>query len=789
MKNSVVTNEFAQPAEAERSDAAIDVLEVLRRRWPIVVSVATICCGLAVAYWYVTPPTYESEAQILIMKKDPGLASTGTQNNRESSQMSEDILSTHMQIFQGKRNVAMALRDNDLENLPSIQENLGDDETPVDYVIDHLDVTRGGTGQAKTAHVLNVAYRNESAADSQRVVEALVARYQTFVKEKFEDVNQEAAELIARVRMELEDELVRSEDALVEMRKNAPLLWNGDESTNIHRLRFEQIQQELSTLRLEAAGEKARLQIVQQAQDGDNTARTSILQELALIDDRSLTRLGVFAEVFKSHAESEAPFVVQTAQTETQSLLALIAKEQTLRQDFGPNHPEVAATRKQIEIVRGFLREKSGLFDVFNNEKLMSPGGLLDAYSRILRHDLETINQRKVELESLATEEEQAAKKLVAYELEDQTLRKQVERKQQLYDAAVDRLREINLAKDYGGFVNEVIAVPSLGEKVWPKLSLCLVLGAFAGLVLGTGGAFAAEYLDGSFRNADEVERVMDLPVLAQVPTLKPRKKEEQWTLRDEYVDQTVCVFHAPLAPQSEVFRGVRTQLFFTSQDQPLRSLSVTSPNPGDGKSTLVVNLAFSMAQAGRRVLLVDCDMRRPRLHKLLGFENTAGLADAMGGKFAAWDIVQSIDETGVSFLPAGRIPGNPAELLESDGFKAFVEEAQQRYDFVFLDCPPVLKVSDPCIVGSRVDGVLLALRITQDTKAEATHARELLDQSGASVLGLMLNCWDIGSSFSSYGGYNYGYGYGYGDAYSSDPDTNDDEVLDTDDDQVRPAA
>lgn len=759
------------PNEPLRNSSSIDILQVLQRRWAVVLSILSISFGGGVAYWYLTPPTYESQAQLLIMRKDPRLATAGVQNSRESGGISEEVLATHMQILQSRRMVGTALREAGMDQIPSIQMNLADDETPTEYVIDRLDVTRGGTGQAKSADILNISFRLGTAVDAQKIVSAIIAQYQSFVEEKFEDVNEEAAVLITQAREELVTELEQVEAKHREMRMSAPLLWNGEESTNIHRANFERIQTELSILQSEAAQSKARLQILARASREGRDA-SGLLQQLALIDDSGLSRLGVFADIIRGDAAVKLPMTTQTARAEMESLLQLVAKERTLRQDYGPKHPAVTAVRLQIATVRQFLSRKQSYNQLANEIDLSRHGTLVDAYARILQHDLESIQSRENALQDLSKKEEAAAKELVVFELEDETLRKQVARKQELYNAVVDRLREINLAKDYGGFINEVIAEPTPGEEVWPKLSLCLALSVFAGLVFSTGGAFAADYFDRRFRDIGEVGQVLGLPILAEIPSLKPRKKDRQWELRDENIDTTVCVYHAPRSPQSEVFRGLRTQLFFVSNDQPLRTIAVTSPKPGDGKSTMAVNLGLVMAQAGRSVLLVDCDMRKPRQHTLLGIENNAGIAEVLAGTADPWTLTHKIGDTNASFISAGQIPDNPAELLESDRFLKFLESAKEHFDVVIVDCPPMLKVSDPAIVASRVDGVLLALRLAQNTKPEAIHSRELLRKSGANLLGLVLNCWDFQQAFNSYGGYGYGgYGYGEEEAYGDDPE------------------
>ncbi len=750
---------------------SFDVVQIIKRRWSILVVAVALGWGAAVAYWYLTPQTFESAAQLMIMQRDPRLATRGVQDSQAGG-VGEDILATHMQLLQSQRIVKDALQGADLFEVASIKKELKDGETPVDYVIDHLDVTRGGSGGAKEANVLNIKFRHNSPADSQLIVNALVQRFQSFIDEQSEDVNNEAAELIARARKDLENELSDVETERLNMRKNAPLLWNGSESNNIHRTRYEQIQQELSVLRLQATEADSRLQTVRDVASRESGSSVNMLQKLSLIDDENLARLGVFVEVIGSEASSASfqasmPVRLEEAKAQYEILAQLRAEEKNLLENFAPRHPEVIHIRHKIEEAKRVLAEASGTTSLTGNEKTLTPDGIVDAYVSLLENDLQSIKKREEGLLALAAQEEESAKELVVYELQDETLDKQVARRQELYNAVVERLRDINMAKDYGGFINELIASPSFGETVWPSLPLCIVFGTFLGFLGGVGGAFMLEYQDRSFRDADEVSTLLDLPVLSQVPFLQ--MPEEVTNPLHASMDLTVCALHSPQSPEAEVFRGLRTQMFFAANGASLQVLAITSAKPGDGKTTVTANLAFSLAQTGRRVLLVDCDMRRPRMNQVFGIENETGLSVALRGQVSPWDVVHTVPETNVTFLPAGPNPGNPAEMLESVAFHEFLETAKNEFDFVLLDCPPVLKVADPCIIASQVDGMLLALRVSQDSKPEALRTMEMLEQTGVTMLGLVLNCWDAGGSFDSYGG-GYGYGYGYGDYAPDDP-------------------
>lgn len=719
--------------------------------------------GAAVIYWRYTPPTYESSVQLMVMRKNPNVPATGVQQTNElESSGSEDVLATHMQIVQSERNVSEALARNDLDQLPSIQRALDEDETPTEYVIDNLEVTRGGDGQAKSAHVLSIAFRHGAADDAQQIVQAITDQYREFLKEQFKDVNEEAASLIARARGDLETELKAAENAYVQSRESTPLLWNGQESNNAHRTRYEQIQNELSSIKLKAAEARSRLKTVQSQIEELEESDASALERLALIDESSLARVGVFAQIHQGKTETtvlaENPGRQAGAQAEFSSLMSLLQKEEMLMEDYGANHPTVSAIREQIRVVKEFLREREAKESdgepKRQRDDVLDPDQLLDSYVRLLESNLSSLIGREKELEQLAAQEQELAKTLVAYELEDQTLRQQIERKRQLYDTVVQRLSEINLAGDYGGFINEIIAPAQIGEVVWPKLPLCLALGVFLGLMLGSGSAVLAELADRSFHSPDDVVRTLNLPLLAQIDNMRARKKA---MVADSAMAGELRAFHRPKSRHSEAFRSLRTSVFFTAQAQDMQTIAGTSPNQGDGKSTVLANLAISMAQAGRRVLLIDCDMRCPRVHELFGLDNSVGLSEVLGGTAEPWETVQATEMNKLWALPCGTIPGEPAEMLDSRAFRDLLDAARERYDFVLLDTPPVLAVSDPRIVSAQADGVMLVLRVSQGTRPQAVHALDLLSGIGANVVGAIVNAWDAGREFR-YGEYGYHY-------------------------------
>jgi capsular exopolysaccharide synthesis family protein len=187
----------------------------------------------------------------------------------------------------------------------------------------------------------------------------------------------------------------------------------------------------------------------------------------------------------------------------------------------------------------------------------------------------------------------------------------------------------------------------------------------------------------------------------------------------------------------------VRTGLFFSTQGKGHKVVQVTSPSAGDGKSTLAANLAVSISQVKKKVLLIDADLRRPTLHKVFGLSASQGLSSVLLEEAELADVIQPSGIEGLSILPCGPIPANPAELLSLPPFKELVDYVREQYDFVIIDTPPMLAVTDPCMVVPLVDGVLLALRPSKQAQPTAVRAKEVLTTLNATIIGVVVNAFD----------------------------------------------
>lgn len=734
-----------------------DVWLFARRRLGWLVGGVLLGVTLALVVRFLLPATNEVHARILVIKKDASLPAEGFEGGRNfEGQIVEDLLSTHMEILTSPKVIGRALTTHQLDTLPSVTAKLQPDETPVDYVIENLEVSRGGEGQAKLAHVLNVSFVHPDAADAARILNAIVESYQQFLDETFKDVGSEAATLISQSTKELGDELEKKQEALRNHREQAPMVWSGEETVNVHQALINDYELDLATLARRQVRVESRLQVIEERLKADAAELTQV-ERLSLIAEEDMQRFSLLMNVEGGSSLTEVfqasqPARSQIANVEFERLSTLRTEEQALRTEFGPNHRAVREKRLAIEELEKLLKQSEQQLGGELRGSMLADSDLLSAYVSLLKQDLAEIQQRQRLLKELVAGELRAAKDLVSYELKDEAIRSDIAASMALYTAIADRLKEINLVKDYGGFVTDVLAPVQPGPPQKVSLPLAVLAGTLLGLLMGAGAALIVDARDQSFRSPAEVRHLLELPILAHVPRVKAKlTRASKAENAASSVDPSVWTSLRPRSREAEVFRALRNELCFGGEGNNRKVLQITSPNPGDGKSLVAANLAVSLAQSGKKVLLIDCDLYRPAVRDLFKLDSKQGLSTVLSGETELPDAVQASAVTRLSILPSGPLPSNPAELLASSKFEQMLELVSGRYDFVLLDSAPLLSVSDPAAIAARADSVLLVLRLTKHARSAAVRAQQKLEAVGADVVGVVVNCIDK-RSFRTYG-------------------------------------
>jgi non-specific protein-tyrosine kinase len=262
---------------------------------------------------------------------------------------------------------------------------------------------------------------------------------------------------------------------------------------------------------------------------------------------------------------------------------------------------------------------------------------------------------------------------------------------------------------------------------IGPGTMIIVALASAIGLVLAALGAYLIEALDDSVKDPDEISHALGAPIIGHIPVIPDKKSPCDY------------VYQQPRSPVADAFRMLRTNLEFLAVDKPIKIIQVASTDVSDGKSTIAANLAFSMAQAEKQVILVDADFRRPVLHFAAGVPNTNGLSDVLRGSLTVQDVLISWNNENVRLLPAGNLPPNPTELLGSKKMEMVLKELTELADVVIIDGPP-LTLADSVILSMKVDGVLVIAQIGRTRKGSFLAMRKQFQQSGTKFLGAVLN-------------------------------------------------
>jgi polysaccharide biosynthesis transport protein len=293
-----------------------------------------------------------------------------------------------------------------------------------------------------------------------------------------------------------------------------------------------------------------------------------------------------------------------------------------------------------------------------------------------------------------------------------------------------------------------------------PDLSRNLMIALLVGLIAGVALAFAREQFRDTVDSAEGLETATGgLSLLGVIP------KDQEWKTTGE---THIVSFEAPTSPLAEAYRTLRSSLQFARLDDPIEILQVTSSSPFEGKSTTVANLGVTLSKAGQRVLIVDLDLRRPRLNKFFELDNSIGFTSLLQDpSLDRRAIAVSADAPNLGILTSGPRPKDPSELLSSDAARATIERLAASWDLVLIDSPPVLGVSDPLVISGFADATLLIVRSNATRISEVKSAVELLRKVQAPLVGSVVNSVDVSRRGYGYGSYGYGYGYGYGYKYS----------------------
>jgi len=399
----------------------------------------------------------------------------------------------------------------------------------------------------------------------------------------------------------------------------------------------------------------------------------------------------------------------------------------SLKKEFGEQYSEVQKVSGQAEDLNSKIRERVNGILLGLEARVASLKQGLD----VLTQEVEAAKQTDIELATKTRPYFDAKRKLDELQRFQQAIRMKMLAEET--DVSLPRTSMVEIV-DY--------ATPGL-RPVKPNKILNITLGIIIGLVVGVGLAFFIEYLDTSVKTIDDVERTLGSPVLGVIP-------QNVGILLDEGAE----------SPHAEAYRVLRTNLLFSRKDEKLNAIAVVSAGAGEGKSTTVFNLAAVFAQSGQRVIVVDSDLRRPTLHKMVRVTNNIGLTNYLLKQNTLEEVIQTTSLPTLDFMASGKLPSSSLGILSSAQMKDLITELKQHYDYVFFDSPPVMGVSDASILASEVDMTIQVIQYRRYPQPMNIRAKQLIEKVGGNLVGIVLNNINMSQdeSYYYYSGYYHEY-------------------------------
>jgi polysaccharide biosynthesis transport protein len=535
-----------------------------------------------------------------------------------------------------------------------------------------------------------------------------------------------ASEWLSGRLVELKSKLKSSEDALQEYAARNSILFIQNavsaQAQSMANARLEQLEEELTKAQGDRAKKEALYSLIEQGkvQDLPGTLDNRLIQALE------------------------------------QNLSDLKRQYSELTATVKPGYPKAMALKEQIDTLQADL----------NRQK--------QALTQNISQEYTAAETREKYLSKLISQQEQLVGTVSQKTIQYNILKREVDTNRSLYDGVLQRMKEAQVAAGLNAsniMVVDPAQVPSGPAK--PRIVFNLALGFILGLSLGIGLAFFQEYLDNTLKTPDEVESLLRLPSLGLIPSIhlngsSKSAKQGLMTLgTGSNGSYGLALQKNPMA--AEAFRSLRTSILLSANPIP-KILLVTSALPGEGKTTTTVNLGATLASLGSKVVIVDCDMRRPSCHRAAGVKNSPGFVQCLTGRVQLSEAILPVNGVpNLSIIPCGPIPPNPAEVLSSPLTAELLKRLLAEFEYVLVDSPPILSVADSRILATITDAVVLVTRAYETPYEVVRRARGLLYGAGARILGVALN--DVNIHKESYGGkygYYQQYGYGYGSDYQS---------------------
>ena len=716
--------------ETEREINLRDYWRVLvKRRW-IIIIFFLVCLTTVALYSLTMTPIYRATSQLMIEKANSNILSTQELVAIDTS--GTDFYQTQYQILESRSLARDVIKKLNLSQYPEFKQSgkkegqpsagiavslIGNSTGDDDSALVGLFLKRLNIQPIRNSRLVKVNFESQDPQLAAKVVNTLGQAYIDWGLSLRLKTQQNAAVFLDEQVKEVKLRLETSEQALQQYREKfgVAALTGGGGSKETKGVGAEDIS------RQKMAQVNAQLQEV---------SNKRMEAEINYKQARELLQHPDKAETIPEAVNN--PVIVSIKNQEVQLL-----REKTEKgEKFGQKHPTMVALNQEIEnLKKKKLQEIKNIVDSMKSKFENYSNQERSLQSALSRSKSETIDRDKIAIQY-------------------QVLQQETDSNRGLYDMLLKRLKETNVSEENKTVNIHVVDPAEIPKKpAKPRIILNLLLACLVGLMGGVGMAFFLEYLDNTVKTPDDLKRYFNIPYLGPVPS---------FSVKEDIPGSELISLSDPKSSASEAYRGLRTGILFSTPGHSPRSLLITSSGPQEGKTITSSNLAVTMAQSGQKILMLDCDMRKPRLHKIFNCDKGQGMSNILVGEGDWRKLKVPTQIPNLEIIPSGPIPPNPAELIGSDRMKTLIAEILQEYDRVLIDSAPIVAVTDSVVLSRFVEGVLLVIQVGVTARDIIANSIRQLQDVQAHLLGAVLNAVNIGKdSYYYYQYYYYYYGEG----------------------------
>ncbi|MDT5060825.1 MAG: polysaccharide biosynthesis transport protein [Acidobacteriota bacterium] len=729
---------------------------VLKRKW-LILSLVVVVTSLVTIQMYRQPPIYEAETTIQIEQKSSIVKTKELILNTGNDPTYWNTQLKLLENPQLARQVIVAL---DLQNNPAFLEGqansgllaslrrlfFGDKPAPA-----HIDTTKVPVVDSQTVKAdqltpeqLEQLEPYEDTLRANLIVEPVEKT--SLVTIRYHHSNPEIAKKVA--------------DTLAQV-----FIFNDLQRTNIGEMKAsENLANQIAELQSKIQQDQDLLLKYKKANSIPISATPGVDITAVRVNTYSAQLLAAEDDAKKAKAAYDAalsstdPWSIPEVQADTfvqklrEKIGDLKEKRTVLLQTYTQDWPGVKTIEEQIKQVESELDKRPR--EVSTSLKLR--------YDAALARE-KKLNQDYIHERGAAQQQGEAA-------IDIGSLTQQIETNKQLFNTLFQKQKELEItSNDSAG--NVTIATPARLPRapIGPARSRNIIVAFLLSLGIGVGLAFLLDYLDDTLKSVEDVDRYIHLPALALIPALRNDRallKGKNAAPSDGKESTALALIEDVRSPVTEAYRHLRTSLLLSSAGQPPKTILVTSSQPSEGKTTTAVNTAVILAQTGAEVLIIDCDLRRPRVHTHFNISNARGVTNYLSGETNTDDLLQPYDKLpSLKIMPSGPVPPNPAELLSSDEMRKLLNTVSERFTHIIIDSPPAISFTDASILSTMTDGVMLVVHGGKSSRAVVRRAKQQLLDVGAHIYGVVLNNVKLEGN-NSY--YYYGY---YSSYYEGDDD------------------